>query len=681
MITWRVWKTEAVHCNTARRISLQTGCRCGFCPANFRMLRRLLIIVVILAGTSPGQVCAAGELIAPGYGTLDYVVPTAGSYALPPLGGAADALVVDSNGSERQLYQLFGERYALLSFMYSSCSDVNGCPLTAHVFYRLQRAMAQNPLLAKSLKLVSLSFDPEHDTPQNMHLYANNFRHTDAPDHWRFATTRNQQQLAPILQAYSQDVQQALATNGLPTTDFYHVLRVFLIDPQRRIRNIYSVSFLHADLILADLETLLLQERGTQVGRQPPPERPGSFGPGDRKQGYARADYRTDSLALQNREGQVTDLLRYASNPPLGLPAVPRPHELVLSPASIALGRKLFFDRRLSLNKTFSCAMCHVPEQGFANNEMATAVGIEGRSVRRNAPSLLNVAYASRLFHDGREDRLSQQVWAPLLAANEMGNPSIGYVINTIRSLADYDGLFAAVYDAQQPGMQNIGDALAAYQMTLNAADSPFDRWYFGGDAQAVGAAVKHGFELFRGKAGCASCHTVTKDYALFSDYAMHNTGVGYLSSQVNSAATVQVQLAPGVFVDVQREVLERVGEPLAADLGLYEITENPADRWKFKTPTLRNVALSAPYMHDGSLTSLREVVEFYNRGGIANPLLDPLLRPLQLQEQEVDALVALLQALNGSNLPVLLRDAFAAPVGDTGGASPAKGGQRGQGS
>ena len=353
----------------------------------------------------------------------------------------------------------------------------------------------------------------------------------------------------------------------------------------------------------------------------------------------------------------------------------------MLSPASIALGRKLFFDRRLSLNKTFSCAMCHVPEQGFANNEMATAVGIEGRSVRRNAPSLLNVAYASRLFHDGREDRLAQQVWAPLLAANEMGNPSIGYVINTIRSLADYDGLFAAVYDAQQPGMQNIGDALAAYQMTLNAADSPFDRWYFGGDARAVGAAVKHGFELFRGKAGCASCHAVAEDYALFSDYAMHNTGVGYLSSQVNSAATVQVQLAPGVFVDVQREVLERVGEPLAADLGLYEITENPADRWKFKTPTLRNVALSAPYMHDGSLTSLREVVEFYNRGGIANPLLDPLLRPLQLQEQEVDALVALLQALNGSNLPVLLRDAFAAPVGDTGGASPAKGGQRGQGS
>ena len=313
------------------------------------MLRGPLIIALLLGGVFSGQNSAAAELLAPGYGTLDYVAPTAGSYALPPLGIAADALVVDSNGKERKLYQLFGERYALLSFMYSSCSDVNGCPLTAHVFYRLQRAMVQNPLLAKSLKLVSLSFDPEYDTPQAMHLYANNFRHTGAPDHWRFATTRNQQQLAPILQAYSQDMQQALATNGLPGTDFYHVLRVFLVDPQRRIRNIYSVSFLHTDLILADLETLLLQERGTQVKDQPRPERPDSFGPGDRKQGYARADYRTDSLALQNREGQATDLLRYASNPPLGLPSVPRQDELVLSPASIALGRKLFFDRKVFL--------------------------------------------------------------------------------------------------------------------------------------------------------------------------------------------------------------------------------------------------------------------------------------------------------------------------------------------
>ena len=245
------------------------------------MQHRLLSFVLLLAGVFSGQAYAAGELIAPGYGTLDYAVPAAGSYPLPPLGLAADALVVDSNGQERQLYQLFGERYALLSFMYSSCSDVNGCPLTAHVFYRLQRAMAQNPTLAKSLKLVSLSFDPEHDTPQAMGLYANNFLHTGAPDHWRFATTRNQQQLAPILQAYSQDVQQALATNGLPTTDFYHVLRVFLIDPQRRIRNIYSVSFLHTDLILTDLQTLLLQEQSPQKHTGARSERQQRLGPGD----------------------------------------------------------------------------------------------------------------------------------------------------------------------------------------------------------------------------------------------------------------------------------------------------------------------------------------------------------------------------------------------------------------
>ena len=113
------------------------------------------------------------------------------------------------------------------------------------------------------------------------------------------------------------------------------------------------------------------------------------------------------------------------------------------------------------------------------------------------------------------------------------------------------------------------------------------------------------------------------------------------------------------------RNLVAKVGEPVKADLGLYEITENPSDRWKFRTPTLRNVALSAPYMHDGSLASLREVVEFYNGGGIDNALLDPLVRPLHLQESEIDALVVFLQSLTGSNVPVLVADAFAAPVGD----------------
>jgi len=634
------------------------------------MLRVILtigLLSVAAAARTDGPVLP----LAPGYSNLGYTLPEAGRYQLPPIAGAADGEVLDSEGHARRLYELFGDRYVLLSFMYSSCSDVNGCPLTAHVFYQLQRAMLQDPVLAKNLRLVSLSFDPQRDTPEVMKLYANNF--PGGAGRWRFATTRSEQQLAPILQAYAQDVQRRLATGGSPGTDFFHVLRVFLIDPRRQVRNIYSVSFLHTDLILADLKTLLLQE---QDGGKPSPVQsvsaaPETAGPGDRKDGYARADYRTHSLALVNRRGQEADLLGFARNPPLGLPVIPAQQDQPLSRERVALGRKLFFDRRLSLNNTFSCAMCHIPEQGFSNNELATAVGIEGRSVRRNAPTLYNVGYASRLFHDGREDRLAQQVWAPLLAKNEMGNPAIGHVINKIKTLADYRELFESAFDGQGPGMQSIGDALAAYQLTLNAADSPFDRWYFGGDEAAVSAQVKQGFALFRGKGACSRCHLVAQDHALFSDFAMHNTGIGYLSSRVEQQATLQVQLAPGVFVDVDKKLVATVGEPVRADLGLYEITEDPADRWKFRTPTLRNVALTAPYMHDGSLATLRDVVRFYNAGGIDNPVLDPLLQPLALNAEEIDALVAFLQALTGSNVPALVADAFAAPVGDVSAEDP----------
>ena len=631
------------------------------------MMRYTLTIILLLASSiALADIPSVPQ--APGYSELGYPVPAAGSYLLPPVGRAADGEVLDSDGSPARLYELFGDRYVLLSFMYSSCGDVNGCPLTAYVYYQLKRAMAQDAVLAQNLRLVSLSFDPQRDTPAVMQLYANNFRHEGAAGQWRFVTTQSEQQLRPILQAYGQNVQRKLAMEDSSSTDFFHVLRVFLIDPQRRVRNIYSVSFLHTDLILADFHTLMLAEQG---GPAPVPPRAADtdaalVGPGDRRSGYEGADYQTRSRALQSRSGQAADLMSFARSVPLGLPELSIPRHMQLSRQSIALGRKLFFDRRLSLNATFSCAMCHVPEQGFANNELATAVGIEGRSVRRNAPTLYNVGFATKLFHDGREDHLAQQVWGPLLAKNEMGNPSVGYVINKIKALSDYAGLFEAAFEGAGPGMQNIGDALAAYQLTLNAADSPFDRWYYGGDEAAVSARVKRGFELFRGKGACASCHLVAQSHALFSDYQMHNTGIAYVSSRVDLPGTQKVQLAPGVFVDVDTQLIKKVGEPAMADLGLYEITEDPADRWKFRTPTLRNVALSAPYMHNGSLATLREVVQFYNAGGIDNPLLDPLLQPLHLDETDIEALVAFLQSLTGSNVPTLVADAFAAPIGDS---------------
>jgi len=315
--------------------------------------------------------------------------------------------------------------------------------------------------------------------------------------------------------------------------------------------------------------------------------------------------------------------------------------------------------------------MCHVPSQGFTSNEIATAVGFEGRSVRRNSPSLYNIAYAETLFHDASEDSLSQQVWAPFLARNEMANPSVGYVVNKLKALPDYVGLFEAAFkDSKQAiNMQTIGDALAAYQQTLLSADSPFDRWHFGkqsAEKAGMSEQATKGFELFRGKAGCITCHQIGEKSALFTDQGMHNTGLGYENSMGKKPKKQSVMLAPGVFVEVDQSIIDNVGEKPAADLGHYEISQDPKDRWMYKTPMLRNVALSAPYMHDGSFSSLHSVVEFYNQGGIENPDLDPLMRPLGLSDKEISQLVAFMESLTGSNVKQIVKDASTAPIGDT---------------
>jgi len=347
----------------------------------------------------------------------------------------------------------------------------------------------------------------------------------------------------------------------------------------------------------------------------------------------------------------------------LGLPPPPIPADNPITQAKTALGRKLFFDRRLSPNRTMSCAMCHIPEQGFTARELATAVGIEGRSVRRNSPTLLNVAWQARLFHDGREMSLEDQVWGPLLAANEMGNPSIGYVIERILALADYRGLFEAAFDGKGVSAQRIGAALATYQRTLVAGDSRFDRWRYGGDAGALGEAERRGLRLFLGKARCATCHRVGERHALFTDHGFHNTGIGWRRTYQLPERT-RVEIAPGVYTELERRILESFSEPPPRDVGRYEITLDLRDRWAYKTPSLRNVALTAPYMHDGSLASLEAVIEFYDRGGIDNPEKSALLLPLGLDAAEKAALAAFLRALTGAQAEALLAREAQAPIG-----------------
>ena len=213
--------------------------------------------------------------------------------------------------------------------------------------------------------------------------------------------------------------------------------------------------------------------------------------------------------------------------------------------------------------------------------------------------------------------------------------------------------------------MTTLGAALASYQRALVSGNSSFDRWYFGRESDALSDSAKRGFELFKGKAGCVACHNIGQDSALFMDNRLHNTGLGYRESMGIPPEKQLVQVAPGVVLEVDRAIIERVGEPAPADVGRYEVTQNPYDRWKYKTPGLRNVALTAPYMHNGSLSSLGDVVEFYDAGGVPNEGLSPLIKPLKRAVREKQDLVRFLESLTGSNVDALVADAFAAPIGD----------------
>lgn len=598
------------------------------------MSRLFWLLTLMLTGsTGLAQPNAAPQVLAPGYSELEYEAPAPGSYRLPPLKPAGDGEVLLSSGERAQLSDLLGDKVVILSFIYSTCSDANGCPLATYVLHRIHTRLRNQPEVAEHVRLISLSFDPQHDTPEVMRLYGNNFQ--GKGDDWRFLTTRSEKELAPILDAYGQSVQKEYDENGKPVGTFSHILRVFLIDRERRIRNIYSVSFLHPDVLLNDVRTVLMDEQGSLQAKEVPV-----------------------------RPRPAVDLLDNLRHPGLGLPPVPEPEDNPATPKKIQLGRKLFFDRRLSLNSTVSCAMCHVPAHGFANNHMATAVGIEGRTVRRNAPTVINSGYWRRLFHDGRETSLRRQPWTPLTARNMMGSPAPGVVIERLGSLRDYDGLFESAF-GRGPGMETVGMALASYMRSLASGGSAFDRWRYGGDTDAMSPSAKRGFELFTGKGGCASCHTIGERHALFTDQLLHNTGLGWYKAMHTDPPKRRVYVAPGVELQVDNGIVSAVAGQPSGDLGLYELTEDPADRWKYKTPSLRNVALTAPYMHDGSLASLADVLEFYNRGGHPNEGIDPRIRPLNLNPAEQQDLEAFLRSLTGGNVSELIADAETQPVGD----------------
>ncbi len=387
-------------------------------------------------------------------------------------------------------------------------------------------------------------------------------------------------------------------------------------------------------------------------GRSPELNR---IGQGDPRDGYSSPDYETRSRAVPGQTGIRAELAELATTAPLGLPELPNPP----SQALIDLGRKLFFDRRLSDNNTLSCGMCHIPEQAFTQNELATPVGIEGRFVRRNAPALYNVGYRKVLFHDARETELSKQIWAPLLAQNEMGNSSKSAVLGKV----DADPVYAAAFtDLFEEGLtdRSLGLALAGYQRALLSGDSPFDRWFYGGDSDALNDAAKRGFRLFD-EHQCSRCHQFSNSYAHFTDDALHRTGIGFRSQQLRAQPVKSLQIAPGVIVPLTIDVIP----PAHGDQGLKEISGEERDLWRYRTPSLRNAAITHPYMHDGSLPTLEAVIEFYDSGGGADPAKDPLLVPLGLTARQKKDLEAFLRSLTAHNVDILAADARSAPIGD----------------
>lgn len=284
-------------------------------------------------------------------------------------------------------------------------------------------------------------------------------------------------------------------------------------------------------------------------------------------------------------------------------------------PARARLGRLLFHDRRLSIDGTVACATCHRVEHAFSE-PTPVSTGIGRQRGRRKAPALINQAVKlyPHFFRDGRAASLEVQALEPLRNPLEMGNAHDEFVV-TIRAIPGYRPYFEAAFATPDVTKEGVATAIANYVRTLMSGNSPWDRWRRNHDESAVSDQARRGHELFFGKAGCNQCHLGSN----FSDDSFHNLGVGW---------------------DARAQSF--------TDDGRYEVTKHRGDRGAFRTPTLREVTKHPPYMHDGSLNTLRDVVEWYNRGGEKNPYLDARLHPLNLKEEDIRALVAFLEALEG---------------------------------
>ncbi len=294
---------------------------------------------------------------------------------------------------------------------------------------------------------------------------------------------------------------------------------------------------------------------------------------------------------------------------PLGLIPVQFPKDNPYTPEKAALGKLLYFDKRLSADDSVSCASCHSPELGFTDCQ-PVSTGIKSQKGGRSAPTVINRAYSLNQFWDGRAASLEEQAGGPMQNPIEMGNTHAN-VVKRIQAIPGYKALYQKAFGTDQIDIDLTTKAIATYERTVLSGNSPYDR-YKAGNKKALTAAQVRGMDIYFNKAKCDQCHEGIN----FTLNSYHNLGVG-------------------------------MDKP-NPDLGRYEVTKNEADWGAFKTPTLRDIARTAPYMHDGSLATLEDVVDYYNKGGLKNKNLDERMKPLNLSKTEQADLVAFLKALNG---------------------------------
>lgn len=325
---------------------------------------------------------------------------------------------------------------------------------------------------------------------------------------------------------------------------------------------------------------------------------------------------------LMNRNCLVASVMAVACSlatpgrcePPAGLPPVKHPEDNPPTAAKIQLGKQLYFDKRLSRDNTISCASCHDPAKGFSNAaQFATGVG--GKLGGRNSPTVINAAYNRFQFWDGREPTLEAQALGPIQNPIEM-NMSLDEVVKKLNAISGYRSQFQDVFGTEVTA-EGIAKAIAAYERTILSGNAPYDQ-FKAGDKDALSESAQRGMKLFFGRAVCSACHSGPN----FTDNAFHNIGVGMDRDEI----------------DVGRESQSKLG----------------GDRGSFKTPTLREIARTGPYMHDGSMKTLEEVIEHYAKGGVQNPYLDEEIFPLKLTQQEKQDLVQFLkEGLSSEDYPL----------------------------